>query len=373
MTKRILLLFPCFILLMVTTGNTQNPDQIRIPDILGYKTLTFDPHSHTVFSDGLVWPTVRVEEAWREGIDAISLSEHIEYRPFQRDVVVPDHNRAYDVARPAAERRDILLIRGNEITRSMPPGHFNALFHEDSNKLAVTEWRDAFRAAREQGAFMLWNHPGWNNQQPGPAQWHEEHTWLLENDMLHGIEVINGLLPNYYSPEAHQWCLDHGLAIIGSSDAHNPMAMDIDFASGERRAMTLVFAEERSIPAIKEAMMNQRTAAYFDDIIVGREEHLMALFQESIEIESVTRHRYSFSAVLKNHSDIPVVLTGKPGANETAEFFHKLTIPSQGSTEIYISDLNQDNIEEITLELIVENYLSRPGQGMPVQLTFRPD
>jgi len=373
MAKSLSLLFTSFLFLLLSAGNAQNPDVIRIPDILGYQTITFDPHLHTVFSDGLVWPTIRVEEAWSEGIDAISLTEHIEYRPFQRDVVVNDHNRAYDVARPAAERRDVLLIRGNEITRSMPPGHFNALFHDDSNKLVVTEWRDAFRAARDQGAFMLWNHPGWNNQQPGPAQWHDEHTWLLENDMLHGIEVINGLLPNYYSPEAHQWCLDHGLAIIGSSDAHNPMGMDIDFASGERRAVTLVFAEERSIPAIKEAMMNQRTAAYFDNLIAGREEHLMALFQESFEIESVTRNRHSFSAVLRNHSDIPIKLTGKPGANETVEFFQRLTVPPLGSTEIYISDLNQENIEEITIDLIVENFLSNPGEGMPVRLTFRPD
>jgi 3',5'-nucleoside bisphosphate phosphatase len=373
MTKRISLLISCFIFLLVSAGKAQNPDVIQIPDILGYQTITLDPHLHTVFSDGLVWPTIRVEEAWREGIDAISLSEHIEYRPFQRDVVAEDYNRAYDVATPAAERRDVLLIRGNEITRSMPPGHFNALFLEDSNKLAVTEWRDAFRAARDQGAFLLWNHPGWNNHQPGPAQWHDEHTWLLENDMLHGIEVINGLLPNYYSPEAHQWCLDYGLAIMGSSDAHNPMAMDIDFAAGERRALTLVFAKERSLVAIKEAMMDQRTAAYFDDLIAGREEHLMALFQESLTIESVTRNRYSFSAVLRNHSDIPIKLTGKPGANEAVEFFHRLTVPPLGTAEIYVSDLNQENISEITIHLIVENFLSRPGEGMPVQVTIKPD
>lgn len=373
MTKRYSLLFTGFMLLTASAIEAQTTGNIRIPDILGYETITFDPHLHTVFSDGLVWPTIRVEEAWSEGMDAISLTEHIEYRPFQRDVVADDYNRAYDLAKPAADRRDILLIRGNELTRSMPPGHFNVLFHEDSNKLAVTEWRDAFRAARDQGAFMLWNHPGWNLQQPGPAQWHEEHTWLLENDMLHGIEVINGLLPGYYSPEAHQWCLDYGLAIIGSSDAHNPMAMDIDFTAGERRAMTLVFAEERSVEAIKEAMMNQRTAAYFDNMIAGREEHLMALFQESFEIESVTRNRYSFSAVLRNHSDIPIRLSGKPDANESVEFFHRLTVPPQGSTEIYISDLNQESIEEITIDLIVDNFLSLPGQGMPVRLTFRPD
>jgi len=40
---------------------------IHIPDVPGYVTLKCDFHIHTVFSDGLVWPSVRVEEAWREG------------------------------------------------------------------------------------------------------------------------------------------------------------------------------------------------------------------------------------------------------------------------------------------------------------------
>jgi len=45
---------------------------INIPDISGYHTLKCDFHMHTVFSDGLVWPTVRVQEAYLEGLDAIT-------------------------------------------------------------------------------------------------------------------------------------------------------------------------------------------------------------------------------------------------------------------------------------------------------------
>lgn len=52
-------------------------NEIRIPNILGYITLKCDFHMHTVFSDGKVWPTVRVDEAWREGLDAIALTDHI--------------------------------------------------------------------------------------------------------------------------------------------------------------------------------------------------------------------------------------------------------------------------------------------------------
>ena len=39
-----------------------------------------DLHIHTVFSDGSVWPTIRVEEALRDSIDLISLTEHLEYQ-----------------------------------------------------------------------------------------------------------------------------------------------------------------------------------------------------------------------------------------------------------------------------------------------------
>lgn len=40
-----------------------------------------------VFSDGNVWPTVPVQEAWRDGLDVIALSEHAEYQPHSQDVV----------------------------------------------------------------------------------------------------------------------------------------------------------------------------------------------------------------------------------------------------------------------------------------------
>ena len=55
--------------------------ELHIPDIMGYKTLKCDFHMHTVFSDGAVWPTVRVDEAWQEGLDALAITDHIEYQP----------------------------------------------------------------------------------------------------------------------------------------------------------------------------------------------------------------------------------------------------------------------------------------------------
>jgi len=40
---------------------------IHFPDVKGYQTLVLDLHTHSVFSDGHVWPTIRVAEAERDG------------------------------------------------------------------------------------------------------------------------------------------------------------------------------------------------------------------------------------------------------------------------------------------------------------------
>ena len=108
--------------------------KLFFPDLDNYRTLLTDFHQHTVFSDGNVWPTIRVEEAIRDGLDAISLTEHLEYQPYKKDIPNPDRNRSYVVASRFAENKnknienDLIVINGQEITRSMPPGHINAIF-----------------------------------------------------------------------------------------------------------------------------------------------------------------------------------------------------------------------------------------------------
>ena len=52
--------------------------RIEFPDLPGYKTLVCDLHMHSVFSDGSVWPDIRIEEAKRDGLDVIATTEHIE-------------------------------------------------------------------------------------------------------------------------------------------------------------------------------------------------------------------------------------------------------------------------------------------------------
>ena len=62
---------------------------IQFPDTANYKTLVLDPHTHSSFSDGHVWPRIRVEEALRDGLDAIAITEHLEWQPHMADLPHP--------------------------------------------------------------------------------------------------------------------------------------------------------------------------------------------------------------------------------------------------------------------------------------------
>jgi len=66
---------------MPELSNESGRKTINVPDIPGYKTLKYDFHMHTIFSDGVVWRTVRVDEVWNEGLDVIAITDHIERNP----------------------------------------------------------------------------------------------------------------------------------------------------------------------------------------------------------------------------------------------------------------------------------------------------
>ena len=90
----------------------------------GRQLLLVDLHTHSVFSDGMVWPTIRVEEAERDGLDALAQTEHLEHQPKAEDIPHPDRNRSHQIAAAEVARTgsDLMTIAGAEITRGMPAG-----------------------------------------------------------------------------------------------------------------------------------------------------------------------------------------------------------------------------------------------------------
>jgi hypothetical protein len=345
----------CVALIMTAGALAQVRQEIRIPDVLGYQTLKCDLHMHTVFSDGSVWPTVRVDEAWREGLDAISITDHIEYQPHKDDVPT-NYNRPHELAAGRARQMNVLLPRGAEITRDTPPGHFNAIFLSDVAPLDTEDFVEAVKRANQQGAFVFWNHQGWKGPEKG--RWLEVHTTLYENKWLHGMEVCNN--DDYY-PDAHRWCLEKGLTMVANSDIHQPDLRTKNSAD-DHRTLTLVFAKERTLDGVKEALFEGRTAVWFEDQLIGRQELLGPLFDRCLRI--APPHLRSKDAVwveMENVCDLEVKLkrTGNLGPVE-------LVLPARSVSLVKIGTSRPAEPPE--LAYTATNFLIAPEQGLPVTL-----
>ncbi len=356
--------------LSFSTGYSQERGrtEVAIPNIPGYFTLKCDFHMHTVFSDGSVWPTTRVEEAWLEGLDAISITDHLEYQPHKNDVK-KDLKRPYEIAKSKADELDIILIKGVEITKSMPPGHFNAIFVTDENAIENEDWRKSIQIANDQGAFVFWNHPGWKAQAPDGAKWWPEHTELFDKGLFQGIEVVNWY--DYY-PTVFQWALDKNLTMFGNSDVHPPTGLGFDLAGGAHRPMTLVFSKEKSRDAIRNALDNKRTAVYYENLLIGAEEFLKPIFEESVtllnpKVKIVGKGRayvqiHNSSQVcfeLEKAGDVSglsVPENIKLHPNKTMLF--KIQNKVEGKT----------GSQKIKIPYDVKNMLVTPDQGLPVEL-----
>ncbi|MFW6309560.1 MAG: Sb-PDE family phosphodiesterase [Prolixibacteraceae bacterium] len=342
---------------------------IHIPDIPGYQTLKCDFHLHTVFSDGTVWPTVRVEEAWSEGLDAIAISDHLEYRPHSKDVVA-DHNRSFEIAEPLAETLNIILIRAAEITRSMPPGHFNALFIKNANLIDRDNVFDAIKEARDQGAFIFWNHPGWKVQQPDSTVWFEEHTRLLNSDQLHGIEVYNN---NEFYPEALQWSADKKLTVLCNSDMHGPTSMSYNLQDGHR-PLTLVFSKNKSAKGIREALVNKRTVAWFENTLAGNAEYLERLFFESVKLKNVPVHlnnRETRVVEIVNQSDLDYELELiRPSIGFDAPV--SLVLKAHQITPLSLTGNSSEvaQMEELLLYYKVKNLITAPEKNLIITFSL---
>ena len=274
-----LLIFLFFQLNVNAQPNTRRV--INIPDIPGYLTLKCDFHMHTVFSDGNVWPSVRVAEAWQEGLDVIAITDHMEYHPHKDDLPV-NFGRAYEIAKPHADDMGLILIRAAEITRQMPPGHFNCLFLDDVAALEQDDFWASMQAAVDQGAYIFWNHPGWRQKDEIPI-WYSEHDSIYNLGWMPGMEVVNG---SSYYPLAHQWCLEKGITIFGNSDVHNPTGLDFYSGGEETRSLTLVFALEKNKKSVREALDEGRTAVWRGQELYGQATFLKAIFDQSVRVLS---------------------------------------------------------------------------------------
>lgn len=349
--------------------SSESSRKISFPDIPGYKTLICDFHQHTVFSDGDVWPDIRIREALADGLDAISITDHLEYQPHDEDIPNPDRNRVFQIALESAKDRDLLVINGAEITRDLPPGHANAIFLQDANKLLGLDSIEVFREARKQGAYIIWNHPHWYAQNPlGTAVLTKMHRQLLKEGLIQGIEIVN---EHSYSDEALKIALDNKLAIMGASDIHDLIDWQFNLPAGGHRPVTLVFASEKSEESLREALNKGRTAVWFDNTLIGKQEFLVPLIQQSLAVsktqvmESNKGKSKVVSVYIENKSDVDFIME-----NQKDYSFYDHTdvveVKANAVTEVQVKMLK--DLKSLVLRFRVLNAVTAPNTHPVVSL-----
>ena len=346
--------------------------ELTFPDVPDYVTLKCDFHMHTVFSDGAVWPTVRVEEAWRDGLDAIAIADHIEYQPHRADVNT-NYGRSHEIARAAAEQLGVIVIRAAEITRGEPPGHLNALFLKSIDPLRTSNYVDALQAAVDQGAFIFWNHPGWK-QPENKSLWYAEQGEFYDKGWLKGIEVVNG---GDFDPIAHQWCVDKKLAMVANSDVLGPITWDYDLSEENHRPVTLVFATQRTEEAIKEALFARRTVLFAGKQLVGDEQFLKPLFDGAVEMKNQpVRIKGKNRAVVQVFNRSPVSFELQPAGNsEDVTVPRKVTLQAGKTSllEVTGKGTGATGKRTVALPFRVANLKITPDEALTVELKFEAE
>ena len=333
------------------------PRKITIPGVGVFKVLKGDFHIHTLFSDGRVMPKERVTEAVDNGLDVIAITDHIESRTNIGGGILKlannndDRNRTYDFAKEEAEKNNLILVRGGEITKS--EWHFNALFVQDVNTLAavIDDWRVMLAVATDQGGFIHWNHPNWLDRTPDkepfglksgePLRFFDEIEEVRKKGHLHGVEVFNGY--NHY-PIVLDWCNERNLAPLANSDIH-PSEWDKYGHQNPFRPMTLVLAHERSHDSVREALLAKRTIGWAANMIFGKPEWVEKLFHACVETKKTAG-----GLTLRNISDIPCLIETN---DQTFE------LPAQGTVEIRKPSVKQ---------LVVSNWFV--GMNKPLEIAI---
>ncbi len=376
---------------------------INFPNTEKYKVIVADLHTHSVFSDGAVWPNVRVEEAVRDGIDLLAITEHLDYQPHIDDLPHPDRNRSFDIAEDIAKNKDLTVINGAEITRMFPPGHINAIFIEDANKLiyldeakiseakeilkevpeeSLTNYEDlswledaalaslwpvksALIEARKQNAFTFWNHPAWSSEEfIGQPMLREIHKEFFRDNLLHGIEVANG---DGYSDEAFRIALEYGLTVLGTSDVHGLIDWDYPSSIGAHRPVTLILSESNSIDAIKSSLFSGKTVVWFKNNLIGLEDNILELTNSYLKAKKVEILENSDIArvEIENVSDVRFIIQVLDQSSVVNES-NLIEIAPNEKTVLQIDN----GIDKGSLDVKILNAFIAPNKNLLTTLKF---
>ena len=364
--------------------NYNRRTEIILPQVNGYNIYKGDFHIHTSYSDGRVNPAGRVDEAWRDGLDVMAITDHYEGRryekrmlkvlaPYNKDGVPTKYQSGFDancikadfneIHEAAVEQRDrsnynMTIIKGCEMARdSKTHGHFCCLFLEDINTVYDFDLKEAFKKVHKQGGLVVHNHPAWNRDTSDKTPFHEE---VYSAGLIDGVEVANGY--SFY-PQIIRRCREEKLFMLGCTDAHGMTAHKYKDC-GSFRTMTFIFAKENTEKAIKEALLKRRTIAYSGGELFGEEQWLKDYLNAAVEFRLLgeSQDGKSCTYLLTNHTSITYRLRiGK--VVHALEPFRTLQVKSTRNKEtgkFEVPKFSVDNMWQIDYQNpVIEFYIDK--------------
>ena len=306
-----------------------------LPSVDGLNCYTADLHVHTFFSDGEVSPAERVKEAWTDGLDIMALTDHIETRRQERDMlkflkgyapdkekgfepintrcsrgvhadergIVSDLNFSFELAKKAAKNYpELTLIKGTEISREpVHIGHYCALFTKDNNIIYSRDDAQAIRNAKKQGALITHNHPGWERTSTDYTEFEKK---IYAEGLIDGIEVTNG--KDFY-PEIVDRAIEKKLYMVSATDIHATTS-SIFGKQNFYRDMTLIFAKDKSEASLRKAFLSQKTLGYCGGYIIGEKSLLEKFFRASVTVTAAGTTKKGTCVTITNNSSFDYTL-----------------------------------------------------------------
>ena len=309
--------------------------EITIPQVNALNVYKADLHIHTIYSDGEVTPDMRVLEAWYDGLDAIAITDHMEYRRIESEMfdymdkyiredlrkagktvntnimrqgpdeqgILVDFNVAYNSAAKKAKDFGLLVIRGVEVTRKHN-GDYNAIFTTDNNALYDRDLAQTLRNARAQGAFIVHNHPDYDKNTANTLT--EVANGLYQQGLIDGVEVANGRKTWSY---LYSHAIAGGYTPMANSDAHEYIywkyGRPTDYSIPRYRNMNLILASDLTADSLRDALKAGNSIAYSNNNLVGKPELLQALFTACVEFKIQRTSSTQHHVIVVNRSSLP--------------------------------------------------------------------
>lgn len=311
--------------------------EIILPQVKGYNIYKGDFHVHTIYSDGEVTPRERVREAWYDGLDIIAITDHLELRSYEKfmlrahapynadgkpyeyirggagnkkDHTTPiycDLDATYEEAAQYVKNEEIpiMVVRGTEIWRNPSViGEYNAFFLSDITDVAKPDIIESLKEAKQQGAIIIHNHPGWRRKTMDKSDIQEQ---IYAEKLVDGIEVING---STLYPQMIDRCVNEELTIFANTDLHRTSAQYFPRGGETFRTMTFILAKECTEKAIKDALLKRRTIGYSHNHLIGEEMWLAEFLNAAVDCKviAVNEKKGHRAFQLTNHCSVPFIL-----------------------------------------------------------------